>query len=588
MTVLPVNFDENTNTVRKRRNCSKDLCSVKSVKKRLPIIEWLPTYNSTKLIQDIIAGITVGLTAIPQGIAYAIVAGLSPEYGLYAGLMGGFVYLIFGSCKDVTVGPTAIMAAMVSKYVSNYSADFAVLAAFLAGLVELGMGVLQLGFLVEFISMPVISGFTTAAALQIASAQLKSLFGLEGKSGNYFAESIYNFVLNITTMKLWDPMLGFITIGILIYLKRLGQGCSRTDGIVKQLRWFISLGRNAVVVILGMIVAYILKLTTDDEPLVLIGDIGSGIPKIAPPPFTTTVGNETYSFGEMLQVLGPQSIVLPLVAILETVAIAKAFAGGKSVDATQEMVAVGICNIIGSMVRSMPVTGSFTRTALNNASGVQTPAGGIFTGLLILLALTLLTSTFYFIPKASLAGLIITAMFSMIDFAIFGRLWRNNKIELFFLLVTMSVSMCMGLEYGIVSGIIVEAATLLYFTSRPKVVVTTVIGEKGGIITILLNDRLSYCAGEHIRRTVLRASQDSATNNIIIIDGANVRTIDSTVASNLVSVAQDLDKSSRKIIFLNFSNDIVKLCLDISPKLINKFIIASKVEDVYDDLYHKS
>ncbi|XP_073948910.1 sodium-independent sulfate anion transporter-like [Choristoneura fumiferana] len=582
MTVLPVNFDENTNTVRKRRNCSKDLCSVKSVKKRLPIIEWLPTYNSTKLIQDIIAGITVGLTAIPQGIAYAIVAGLSPEYGLYAGLMGGFVYLIFGSCKDVTVGPTAIMAAMVSKYVSNYSADFAVLAAFLAGLIELGMGVLQLGFLVEFISMPVISGFTTAAALQIASAQLKSLFGLEGKSGNYFAESIYNFVLNITTMKLWDPILGFITIGILIYLKRLGQGCSRTDGIVKQLRWFISLGRNAVVVVLGMIIAYVLKLTTDGEPLVLIGDIGSGIPKIAPPPFTTTVGNQTYSFGEMLQVLGPQSIVLPLVAILETVAIAKAFAGGKSVDATQEMVAVGICNIIGSMVRSMPVTGSFTRTALNNASGVQTPAGGIFTGLLILLALTLLTSTFYFIPKASLAGLIITAMFSMIDFAIFGRLWRNNKIELLFLLVTMSVSMCMGLEYGIVSGIIVEAATLLYFTSRPKLEVTTVIGEKGGIITIPLNDRLSYCAAEHIRRTVLRACRDSATNNTIIIDGANVKTMDSTVASNLVSVAQDLDKSSRKIIFLNFSNDIVKLCLDINPKLINRFTIASKAEDLYD------
>lgn len=587
MTVLPVNFDENTNTVRKRRNCSKNLCSVKSVKKRLPIIEWLPTYNSTKLIQDIIAGITVGLTAIPQGIAYAIVAGLSPEYGLYAGLMGGFVYLIFGSCKDVTVGPTAIMAAMVSKYVSNYSSDFAVLAAFLAGLVELGMGVLQLGFLVEFISMPVISGFTTAAALQIASAQLKSLFGLEGKSGNYFAESIYNFVLNITTMKLWDPILGFITIGILIYLKRLGQGCSRTDGLVKQLRWFISLGRNAVVVILGMIIAYVLKLTTDGEPLVLIGDISSGIPKIAPPPFTTIVGNETYSFGDMLQVLGPQSIVLPLVAILETVAIAKAFAGGKSVDATQEMVAVGICNIVGSLVRSMPVTGSFTRTALNNASGVQTPAGGIFTGLLILLALSLLTSTFYFIPKASLAGLIITAMFSMIDFAIFGRLWRNNKIELLFLLVTMLVSMCMGLEYGIVSGIVVEAATLLYFTSRPKVEVTTVIGEKGGIVTIPLNERLSYCAAEHIRRTVLRASRDSAANNIIIIDGANVKTMDSTVASNLISVALDLDKFSRKIIFLNFSSDIVKLCLDINPKLISRFILVSRTEDLYDDLYQK-
>ncbi|XP_063620633.1 sodium-independent sulfate anion transporter-like [Cydia splendana] len=470
--------------------------------------------------------------------------------------MGGFVYLFFGSCKDVTVGPTAIMSAMVSKYVSGYSADFAVLAAFLSGLVELGMGILHLGFLVEFISMPVISGFTTAAALQIAAGQMKSLFGLDGKSGNYFSESLYNFVINFKSMKVWDPILGFLTIGILLLLKNIGQGCSRTDGLAKQLRWFVSLARNAVVVITGMIIAYTLKVSTGTEPLILICDIGSGLPKIEPPPFSTTVGNETYTFSDIISVLGPQSIVLPLVAILESVAIAKAFAVGKPVDATQEMMALGMCNIVGSFTKSMPITGSFTRTAINNASGVQTPAGGVFTGFLILLALSLLTSTFYFIPKASLAGLIITAMFSMIDFVIFGRLWRNSKSELFLLLITMSFSLSIGLEYGIVAGIVVNAAILLYTVSRPSVKITTILCEKGEYLSICLPDKLSYCAAEHVRRKVLQASQD-VRNAAIVIDGSNVKKIDSTVASNLMCVVQDIDKAGRKVLFMNFPNSIV-------------------------------
>ncbi|XP_061711867.1 sodium-independent sulfate anion transporter-like [Cydia pomonella] len=579
MTVLPVTSENGNQVRRKLKKCSKDLCGVKTVKKRLPITEWLPEYNLTKLIQDIIAGITVGLTAIPQGIAYAVVAGLSPEYGLYAGLMGGFVYLFFGSCKDVTVGPTAIMSAMVSKYVSGYSADFAVLAAFVSGLVELGMGILQLGFMVEFISMPVISGFTTAAALQIAAGQLKSIFGLDGKSGNYFAESVYNFVYNFKSMKVWDPILGFSTIGILLVLKNIGQGCSRTDGLTKQLRWFVSLGRNAVVVIIGMIIAYLLKISTGTEPLILIGDIGSGLPKIEPPPFSTTVGNETYTFSDMMSVLGPQSLVLPLVAILESVAIAKAFAGGKPVDATQEMMALGMCNIVGSFTKSMPITGSFTRTAINNASGVQTPAGGVFTGFLILLALSLLTSTFYFIPKASLAGLIITAMFSMIDFDIFGRLWRNSKIELLLILITMAFSLSIGLEYGIVAGIVVNAAILLYTVSQPSVEITTILCEEGEYLSILLPDKLPYCAADHVRKKVLHASQN-VRNAAIVINGSNVKKMDSTVASNLMSVIQDLDKTGRKVIFLNFSNSIVNLCLDINPKYTDRFVIACNSEDV--------
>ncbi|CAK1582248.1 unnamed protein product [Parnassius mnemosyne] len=571
------------NTIRKSiGNIIKSACSAKVIKKRLPIIQWLPKYNVTLLMQDIIAGITVGLTAIPQGIAYAVVAGLSPEYGLYAGLLGGFVYLFFGSCKNITIGPTAILATMTAKYVADYSPDFAVLAAFLTGIIALAMGILNLGFLVEFISIPVISGFTTAAAMQIAGAQLKAFFGLSGGSGKFFAESVYNFVRNIKTANLWDPVLGFTTIVILIFLKKVGEGCGRKDNFMKQLRWFTSLARNAVVVILGIVVAYVFKVTTDSEPLVLVGDIGRGLPKFQPPPFSTTVGNKTYIFSDMVQVLGPQSIVLPLVAILESVAIAKAFAGGIQVDATQEMIALGFCNIMGSFVRSMPITGSFTRTAINYASGVQTPAGGIFTGFLIILALSLLTSTFYYIPKASLAGLIITAMFSMIDYTIFPKLWTSSKRELVIIIFTIAICLCVGLEYGIVSGILLEAAMLLYSTAKPSLNIEIVKRENGDLIILPLTGNVSYCAAEHVRRALLQASQTAAMDSVIVVDGSNLKHMDSTVASNLMSIVKVLEKNSCQILFLNFSSDFKKMCLVLNPTFANKFVVASNAVELID------
>ncbi|XP_045785228.1 sodium-independent sulfate anion transporter-like [Maniola jurtina] len=560
----------------------KNACSVKSAKKRFPIIEWLPKYNGTLFIQDLIAGVTVGLTAIPQGIAYAIVAGLSPEYGLYAGLMGGFVYLFVGSCKDITVGPTAIMAAMTSKYVFGLSADFAVLASFLSGILILAMGIFNLGFLVEFISQPVISGFTTAAALQIAAAQLKGLFGLTGSGGNYFAQSMYNFFNNFLTIKLWDTLLGFTTIIILLLLKRLGEGCGRTDGFVKQTRWFISLGRNAVVVIFGIIVAYILKQVTDSEPVLLIGDIGSGLPKFQLPPFSTTVGNETYSFSDMAKTLGPEAIILPLVAILELIAIAKAFAGGVPINATQEMIALGLCNIFGSFVRGMPVTGSFTRTALNYASGVQTQAGGIFTGLLIILALSLLTSVFYYIPKASLAGLIITAMFYMVDFMIIRRLWTSSKKELFILIATILVCLFKGLEYGIVAGILIDAFILLYTTAKPTIEVNILREDKGIMTVLVLPESLPYCSADHTRRVIVKASFEGGLDTLMIIDGSNLRDMDTTVASNIITVVKDLDKKSRRIVLLNFNSLLKKMCIDINSSISDKFLNAVSADSLLE------
>ncbi|CAD0196512.1 unnamed protein product [Chrysodeixis includens] len=563
---------------RKTKKYVKNTCSMNLVKRRLPIINWLPKYKAEYFIQDVIAGITVGLTAIPQGIAYAVIAGLTPEYGLYASLTSGVIYVLFGSCYNVTVGPTAILAAMVAKYVSNYSADFAILTAFLSGVFMFVMGIFNLGFLVEFISMPVISGFTTAAALQIAAAQLKSFFGLKGSSGNYFAESIQNFFVNITTIQLWETVLSAGTIIMLMLLQKMGQGCKRTDGFVKQTRWFISLSRNAVVVVIGMIIAYVLKVTMDSEPLAIIGDIGSGLPKFSWPPFSTLVGEEVYSFRDMLSVLGVQSVMVPFVAILETVAIAKAFAAGGRIDATQELIAVGLCNIIGSFGQSMPITGSFTRTALNHVSGVKTPAGGVTKVLLLIVSLTFLTSTFYYIPKASLAGLIITAMFSMIDYGIFLKLWRNSLREFCILLATMIGCLFLGLEYGIIIGILIEALLLLYNVARPKIEINKIKCDKGDVTVVALCENVSYCAVEYVRQRVIKASSNEVP---VVVDGGNLIKMDYTAAFNLMSIVKDLD-TTHQIVLLNFRVDFKKLCLDIDSRYANKFVYAANYNEITD------
>lgn len=575
--------DQNSTEDLRRQTCGEEkLCSVETIKKRLPITTWLPEYTSAKLVLDMVAGITVGLTAIPQGLAYADVAGLSPEYGLYSGLMGGFVYLFLGSCKDITVGPTAIMSALISKYVAGYSADFAVLAAFMAGIFILSMGILRLGFLVNFISKPVISGFTTAAAFQIITSQLKSLLGLKGSSGHTFKDSMFNFVRNVKTIQLWDAVLGLSTIAILLFLKWIGDGCSRTDSRVRQLRWFISLSRNAVVIVLGMSIAYILQITTGEEPLVLIGKIDGGLPTVGPPPFSSVVNNETYTFVEMAQALGPKAIVIPFVAILESIAISKAFAGQNTVDASQEMIALGVANILGSLVRSMPITGSFSRSVLNHASGVQTPGSGVFTSLLVLLALSLLTSAFYFIPKALLGGLIISAMLTMIDLSMFMKLWKISKKEFVTWNVTVIVCLYLGLEYGILVGMLTEALMLLYVSSKPVVEISTIQSEKAELIIVQLPEHMSYCSAEHVRHEVKKVLHQCSLNSVIILDGSNVRSMDSTVASNLMAVVKILHSHCHRIVFLNFVTRLEKLCLEINPEFESKFLIASHVEDSLD------
>ncbi|XP_057659496.1 sodium-independent sulfate anion transporter isoform X5 [Diorhabda carinulata] len=501
------------------------------IKKRFPLLAWLPSYNFQTFSQDFLAGITVALTEIPQGIAYAIVAGLPSQYGLYAGFMGCFMYFMLGSCKDINIGPTAIMALMIQPYVSSMGIAGGILITFLSGCLIFLCGLLHLGFIVEFFSYPVIAGFTTAAAFNIASSQIKSLLGIPGKSDTFLTAWISVFE-NIKKTRLADTLMGFFVIVFLVIAKEIRRYGSlkqrpewtRKRYIIGVIIFMFSLASNAIAVMCCSVVAYIFK-QYGQMPFKLTGEVRGGLPSFTLPPFSTNFNGTEFRFEDMMTEYGTVVIFCPLIAVLEHIAIAKAFSKGKSLDATQEMIALGVCNIMGSFVQSMPVTGSFTRTAVNNASGAKTPACSIITGIMVLVALGFLTSTFQYIPKSTLAGVIMVAMYYLCDFQAFILLWKSKKLDLIPLTATLVCCLFINLEYGILIGLAVNIVFVLYSSARPKIEIEEISPL---YYLVKFKSGLHYTSAEYLREYIL--SMCTSPNSTVIIDGEYIGNIDATVA----------------------------------------------------------
>lgn len=292
---------------------------------------------------------------------------------------------------------------------------------------------------------------------------------------------------------------------------------------------YLSISRNAIVVIVGIIIAYVFYVN-GSEPFRLTGEIQEGLPTFGPPPFSTELNGKAYSFGDMFRALGLSLITIPLVSILESVAIAKAFSKGKIIDATQEMIALGLCNVFSSFAMSIPITGSFTRTAINNASGVRTQFGGCFTGALVLLALSLLTGTFYFIPKTVLAAVILAAMFSMIELHEMAKIYTTKRSDIIPCFGTFLFSLWFGLEYGILVGIGASILFTLYNTSRPKVSCDIEKVNEQEVLVITPDQSLNYSSAEYFKSLVSKMSMiEYPEAKLIVVNGVFINFIDTTV-----------------------------------------------------------
>nr|XP_008012222.2 sodium-independent sulfate anion transporter-like [Chlorocebus sabaeus] len=553
-------------------------CSPTAVQRRLPILVWLPSYSLQWLKMDFIAGLSVGFTAIPQALAYAEVAGLPPQYGLYSAFVGCFVYFFLGTSRDVTLGPTAIMSLLVSFYTFHEPA-YAVLLAFLSGCIQLAMGVLHLGFLLDFISCPVIKGFTSAATVTIGFGQIKNLLGLQNIPRQFFLQ-VYHTFLRIAETRAGDAVLGLVCMLLLLLLKLMRDhmppvhperplGVRLSHGLV----WSATTARNALVVSFAALVAYSFEVT-GYQPFILTGETAEGLPPVRTPPFSVTTANGTISFTEMVQDMGAGLAVVPLMGLLESVAVAKAFASQNNyrIDANQELLAIGLTNVLGSFVSAYPVTGSFGRTAVNSQSGLCTPAGPLVTGVLVLLSLDYLTSLFYYIPKSALAAVIIMAVAPLFDTKIFRTLWHVKRLDLLPLCVTFLLCFW-EVQYGILAGALVSLLMLLHSAARPKTKVSA-----GPVLVLQPASGLSFPAMEALREEILSRALEVSLPRCLVLECTHICSIDYTVVLGLGELLQDFQKQGVALAFVGLQVPVIRVLLSADLKGFQYFSTLEEAE----------
>ncbi|XP_071498153.1 sodium-independent sulfate anion transporter-like [Diadema antillarum] len=569
------------------RRKGSDYCSRERWMQRFPFTSWLPKYRPRTAVNDLIAGLTVGLTVLPQGLAYASIAKLPSVYGLYAAIMGGFVYAIFGMAKDVSVGPTAIMSLLVSQYGTPLPEDeelndptYAILLAFFCGIFQIIMGVLHLGFIANYISAVVISGFTSASAVTIAMSQVKSLLGIHFASETFILDLIETFK-HITQTRWQDLTLGLSCIVALAAmrfmknkaqckLENLGKKAPMKSRVHWKILWVFGTARNAVIVVVAAAIAYGVHTHHEDNMFTIVGNVTAGLPALSIPSF----GAEN-----ILGNLNVGLIVIPVLGFLENIAIAKGFArqNNYKVETNQELIALGSCNIGSSFVSGYPITGSFSRSAINNQSGVETQAAGLVTGVLVILSLAFLTPLFYFIPKASLAAVIMYAVVFMIDYHIVVDLWRVKKLDLIPLFVTFFLSLWLGVEYGTICGIVVDIILLLYPYGKPGFKTRE---DQEGVLIITLEQGLRYPAMGTLHNLLDDKGLLCEVPRSAIIDFSRVASLDYSVVEGLKDVVKSFRKKQLSIMLTGVKPGIHSM-------LDRAKIEGVKILDSVDDALHK-
>ncbi len=421
--------------------------------KFFPILDWLPNYKTSFLRGDIFAGLTIGIILIPQGIAYSIIAGLPPIYGLYTALIPQLIYTIFGTSKQLSTGPTALDSLIIASGVStlaivgtdNYITTV-LLLTIMVGVLQFLVGIFRLGFIVNFLSRPVLTGFVSAAAIIIAFSQLKDLLGLDVARSNQIHTIIVNLFEKITEINLNTILIGLGSILIIYGLKKIHK----------------KLPGQLLVVIIGILVMkWFGNYLSDVE---IVKDIPKGLPPFLMHRFDVS----------LMQKLLPIALTLAFTGFLQGISIAKTLDEDvidSSLKPNKELIALGLGNMVGSFFGAYTFTGSFSRSAINKEAGANTAMSNVVAALFILITILFLTPVFYYLPKTVLAAIIITAILGMIKVKDMRFLWKTDKKDFIMMLVTLIITLTVGIKEGIMVGVMVSIFAVIFETSRPHMAV---------------------------------------------------------------------------------------------------------------------
>ena len=498
------------------------------------------------LFGDAISGITAGILAIAQGMAYAMIAGLPPVFGLYAAMTPQIIYVLLGTSRQLSIGPVAMDSLIVAAGISAIGIVgieeyilAAIFLAFFVGIIQVILGVLKLGFLANFLSKPVLNGFTSAAALIIGLSQLKHMLRVDMQQTNKIHILFQEVILNFSETHFLSLGLGLVGIILIKVFQKINK---KIPAIL-------------IVVSLGTIVMYFTQWHL--QGIKIVGEIPVGLPKIGMPKLDK----------QLIIDLFPVAITLAVVGFTEAISIAKAIEEKHTeyqVDPNQELIAVGSGNIIGSFVQSYPTTASFSRSAIQDQGGAKSGIASLFSAALVLLTLLFLTPLFYYLPIPILAAIIMVSIFGLIDIKYPIQLWKKNRDECLAFLITFIITMTVGIPQGIVIGILLSLLAMIFRTSKPHIAILGKIKNTEyyknvnrfeeditvdkRILIFRFDAQLFFGNQDYFKKELLKqVAIKGAELELIIINAEAINYIDSSALNMLEKVCTDLRETKIKI-----------------------------------------
>jgi SulP family sulfate permease len=521
-----------------------------SLSRYLPILTWGRAYTRAALGNDLMAALIVTIMLIPQSLAYALLAGLPPEAGLYASIVPIMLYTVFGTSSALAVGPVAVVSLMTAAALSNIveqgTMGYAVAAlslAALSGLILLAMGLLRLGFVANFLSHPVIAGFITARGILIAASQLKHILGIDAE-GHTLTELLASLLAHLGQTNLVTLIIGVLATGFLFWVRsglkgmltRLGLGAGAAGVLVKA-------GPVAVVAVTTLAVW---GLNLDDRGVSIVGAVPQSLPPFTLPSFDVAL------LGQLLL----PAFLISIIGFVESISVAQTLAAKKRqrIDPDQELIGLGAANIGASLTGGFPVTGGFSRSVVNYDAGAETPAAGAFTAVGLAIAALALTPLIFFLPKATLAATIIVAVLSLVDFSILKRAWTYSKADFAAVLATIVLTLAMGVEAGVSAGVVLSVLLHLYKSSRPHIAeVGLVPGTEHfrnirrhqvetdpSIVTLRVDESLYFANARYLEDAIYaRVSADPEVRHVVLLCSA-INEIDLSALESLEATNERL------------------------------------------------
>lgn len=523
----------------------------------IPMLEWASTYNSRLFTSDAVAAVIVTIMLIPQSLAYALLAGLPAEMGLYASILPLVAYAIFGTSKALAVGPVAVVSLMTAAAIANLGltspTDIAIAAitlAFISGLILILMGILRLGFLANFLSHPVIAGFITASGILIATSQLKHILGVDAH-GHTLIELLFSLIDHRDMINPITVLLGISTLAFLFWVRTGLKPALLALGYKPRAADILAKAGPVGAVVATTLVTYVFDLVNSDVKIV--GTVPVGLPPLTAPSFSIDLWGQLFMSGFLISIIG----------FVESVSVASTLAAKKRqrIVPDQELIGLGSSNIASAISGGYPVTGGFARSVVNFDAGAETPAAGAFTAIGIGLAALLLTPLLFFLPKATLAATIIVAVLSLVDFSILKKAWSYSKVDFAAVFTTIILTLGMGVETGVATGVLLSIALFLYKTSKPHVAeVGLVSGTQHfrninrhkvetypNLVTLRVDESLYFANAAFLQDLVYdRIACDQPIRHLVFMCSA-VNEIDMSALESLEAINQRLNELGIKL-----------------------------------------